>query len=118
MTDSDNNKSMATQLAPLREAIMHGQDDFQRFFKAREKTTPSHSDIVRAYLDQRGIVFGVFKDPEHELGWNTVIIKGHDALTAILASGMAQPKSVGAIPCACVEEAVALSQVLGDAPHG
>ena len=90
--------------------LERGQEEFQQFRKARRHL--SDHGILREYVDQHGLVFGVFKDPENALGWDTVIIKGHDALTAIIASGMAQQKTVGVIPCRNIEEALAMGKSL------
>jgi hypothetical protein len=37
-------------------------------------------------------------------------------VAAITTSGMAQEKTVGAIPCSCAEEAAAMAQIFGDEP--
>jgi hypothetical protein len=35
-------------------------------------------------------------------------------MAAIVMSGMAQKKTVGAFPCSCAEESVAMAKVFGD----
>jgi hypothetical protein len=102
------------QLVPeFHEIIERGQEDFQQFFKVR-KTQPL-DDILKEYVDQRGVVLGVFEDAKNELGWDTALIKGQDALTAIFFCGIvAQSEIIGVIPCACGEAAFTMCEVFGD----
>jgi hypothetical protein len=95
-----------------------GQRRYKRYINNAKATTDlSDSKIVARYIAECGIVIGVFKDTEYELGWGFYFIKGRDSCMRIINTGKAEKLFLGVIPCRMLEEAVAFSQVFGDIKH-
>ena len=102
---------MRSGIPEFRKMIERKRHEFQKFFRARKKAVPSHSDIPREYVDRHDVVLG---SPKNELGWTRVVINVREPVAATIVSRMTQDKTVGAIPCSCAEEAAAMVPVFGD----
>ncbi len=78
----------------------------------RAKLTTS-IEPVRQILDASDVVFGVWNDAVEPDGVGMLLIKGHQKLREIMASGT-QGCAISGIPCINIEQAEALRQVLGE----
>ena len=69
---------------------------------------------VKGVVEGATIVFGVFQDLAAANGVDMHIIKGKRELQVCIASGEPLQARVDAIPCICLEQAIAAEQVIGD----
>jgi hypothetical protein len=76
--------------------------------------------FVKRVISDAEIVWGVYQDATQPNGVGIHIIKGRRALSTIVGSeqfvgkDFAFPIRMSAVPCDCLEQAVATEQVLGD----
>jgi hypothetical protein len=86
----------------------------------RGMTEEEALQFVKRVINDAEIVWGVYQDATQPYGVGVHIIKGRRALSTISKSGQFVGKDFGfklrfsAIPCDCLEQAVATEQVLGD----
>ncbi len=71
-------------------------------------------DEIRQLVDANEIVFGVWQDRLEPDGVGMMPIKGQQLLRVVVASGKSLRVNLTAIPCTCIEEAMALQQVVGE----
>jgi hypothetical protein len=70
---------------------------------------------VRGVIDAATVVFGVYQDAEQPNGVGMHIIKGKRELQVAIASGGETMVTMDAVPCECLEQAIAAEQTWGDA---
>jgi hypothetical protein len=76
--------------------------------------------FVKRVIEDAEIVWGVYQDATQPNGVGMHIIKGRRALSTIseagqfVGKGFAFEMRMSAVPCTCLEQAVATEQVLGD----
>lgn len=70
---------------------------------------------ITAIVESNDIVFGIWPDADAPEGVGKYIIKGAGILQRIIDLGESESRAVAAIPCINYEQAVAASQVMGDA---
>ncbi len=70
---------------------------------------------ITAIVESNDIVFGIWPDADAPEGVGKYIIKGVGILQSIIDRGESEFRTVAAIPCINYEQAVAASQVMGDA---
>ena len=71
-------------------------------------------DEIRQLVDAHEVVFGVWQDLSEPDGIGSLIIKGQQILRVVAASNGSKNVSLTAIPCSCIEEAMAFHQVVGE----
>jgi hypothetical protein len=74
---------------------------------------------VYRLIEASDLVLAVWQDAEEPDGVGMYVIKGDRLLRTIIAENKAMPAKMTAVPCECLEQAVALKQVAGepDAHH-
>jgi hypothetical protein len=83
--------------------------------QALEPLSPREAgDYVKRLIDDHPIVFGVWADPSHPNGFDLLIIKGERELQVAIASGEALTVRTAAVPCVCIEQAIAARDTWGD----
>lgn len=69
---------------------------------------------VEKLVEDHDVVFAVFQEATSRDGVGTTIVKGRRLLMEIVAGGDPKELSWTAIPCTCLEQAIALKQVCGE----
>lgn len=72
---------------------------------------------VRQLIDDSDVAIGVWQDPKARYGVGLHVIKGAKLFKESIASGKPFTARVAAIPCECVEQAIAAQRVFGTRDH-
>ena len=72
---------------------------------------------LRSYFDPLDVVIGIWKEPRSPTGLDHMVIKGEMKLREAMANNTTMPNvALGTLRLRCVEEGVAMQEVLGLAP--
>jgi hypothetical protein len=71
---------------------------------------------VKSLVDTSDVFIGVWQDADYPNGVGTYIIKGDRLLRGVIANNKGQSVRFAAIPCECLEQAIALKQGAGETP--
>jgi len=97
MTDKQRLTALANDVAPLLDGT---------------------TEPIKAIIAENDVVFGVWQDASESDGVGIHVIKGQTRLSAIASGHVAKDLKVGAIPCACQEQAIACQETLGEKVWG
>ena len=75
----------------------------------------SDTDSLRRLIDSAEIVIGVWQDFDEPNGVGHLVIKGKKRLTSTSDTCTSLSMTVQGVPCECLEEAIAIERVFGDA---
>jgi hypothetical protein len=87
----------------------------ERHHQVLEHLSPWQAgDYIKRLIDDHTVVFGVWADPSCPGGCDMFIIKGERELQAAVATGETITIHTVAVPCACIEQAIAARDTWGD----
>ena len=72
---------------------------------------------IKRMFEENEIVFGVWQDASKPHGIDFLVLKGAKLLLESVASNQAVTARTSAIPCECLEQAIAAKQVFGTPDH-
>jgi hypothetical protein len=71
---------------------------------------------IRCLIADNEMVVAVWQDAEEPDGVGLLVIKGDRFLRTVIAENRPMPARYTAIPCTCIEQAIALKEVAGEPP--
>jgi hypothetical protein len=71
------------------------------------------TEPIKRMFEEGEIVIGVWQDAGKPHGIDFLVLKGAKLLLEAVASGQAVTVSISAIPCMCIEQAIAAKQKFG-----
>jgi hypothetical protein len=94
MNKSELDRQQMVEMAEANRVRMEGMSEAEAFA------------YVESLVDEAEIVFGVWPDPKHPNGFDSVVIKGKNLLVEVMLSGKSVTYRITAVPCADLEQAI------------
>jgi hypothetical protein len=74
----------------------------------KEKLTERQAfKYVEKIIGDADVVFGVWADPEHPDGFDSIVIKGMHHIAECAVSSVGTAYRIDGVPCVCLEQAIA-----------
>jgi hypothetical protein len=75
------------------------------------------TEPIKRLFERGEIVIGVWQDSSRQYGIGTLVLKGAKLLMETIASKQTATARISAIPCSCLEQAIAAQQIFGTPDH-